>query len=200
MQGIINRRLSLFKALAKESDGRLKVLASEKDQEIFRRLGKENLTVHPWEEVHPSLFAIVHVSNKYPGMRMIKNYLNQFHERTGFQSFGRVRMNLITPAYVAEKLSASVGDTKRCRSSLLREALTDLDILRLIPNDVFAPKVGAGAENLNINLSFDARARVLDMTVDQFVELAYHFEKWPFKPANFDVSAIDPDFKHRKRM
>ncbi|CAG8744402.1 445_t:CDS:2, partial [Acaulospora morrowiae] len=129
-----------IKELSKESDGRLEVLVSERESETFKQLKKKNLTVHPWKEVHPSLFAVVHVPNKFSGAIMIKNYLNQFHDRTGFQSFGRVRMNLITPAYVAEKLEASVGDIKRCKSSLLREALSDLEMLMVIPNDVYAPK------------------------------------------------------------
>ncbi|RHZ68225.1 hypothetical protein Glove_296g64 [Diversispora epigaea] len=228
-----------------ESDSRLQILEVKKVLDYNNWISDVQVESHPWEEVHPSLFSIVHVPNKWHGIHMLGQYLKDFHQRSGIQSFGRVRMNLITPSFAAEKLSASVGDSKRSKLSFMREAVSELEILRLIPEDAFQPKgihvlynmtpkveskiskevpletfeyvlshmvlkknasirdmlykLGAGAENININLTFDSRIAVIDATVDQLVELTYHFEKWPFRPPDFDMNSIDPDFRHRKR-
>ncbi|CAG8572540.1 2421_t:CDS:2 [Diversispora eburnea] len=207
-----------------ESDNRLQILEVKKVLNQNDWISDIQVESHPWEE---------------------GQYLKDFHRRSGIQKFGRVRMNLITPSFAAEKLSASTGDSKRSKLSFMREAVSELEILRLIPEDAFQPKgihvlysmipmaeskiskevpletfefilshmvlkknapirdmlykLGAGAENININLTFDSRKAVVDATVDHLVELAYHFEKWPFRPPDFDMNSIDPDFKHRKR-
>ncbi|CAG8661888.1 9466_t:CDS:2 [Gigaspora rosea] len=114
--------------LAEESSGRLEVtqaennivskFASNKLEVICSWLQKEKLAdmqVYPWEE--------------------------DFYNRSGFQTYGRVRTNVFMPAYLYEKNMAMLGDIKRCKQGVVMESLANIDILRMIPERAYTPKL-----------------------------------------------------------
>lgn len=241
--------------LAEESSGRLEVtqaennivskFASNKLEVICSWLQKEKLAdiqVYPWEEVHPSLISIFHLPDKMNGDYLLNQIMQDFYNRSGFQTYGRVRTNVFMPAYLYEKNMAMLGDIKRCKQGVVMESLANIDILRMIPERAYTPKsinvllsltpqvqpklkaqldvfeyvlrhvlskktvplcdimstLGAGAESLTKNLSFDSRVPVKDLKVEQFIELAQIFEQWPFRPVNLHV-AFNENYKRRRR-
>ncbi|CAG8757668.1 17154_t:CDS:2 [Gigaspora margarita] len=270
-----------------ESSGRLEVtqaennivskFASNKLEVICSWLQKEKLAdiqVYPWEEVHPSLISIFHLPDKMNGDYLLNQIMQDFYNRSGFQTYGRVRTNVFMPAYLYEKNMAMLGDIKRCKQGVVMESLANIDILRMIPERAYTPKsinvllsltpqvqpklkaqldvfeyvlrhvlskktvplcdimrheifclclvtdickaisfpviivkyfniysnstLGAGAESLTKNLSFDSRVPVKDLKVEQFIELAQIFEQWPFRPVNLHV-AFNENYKRRRR-
>ncbi|CAG8559809.1 3312_t:CDS:2 [Dentiscutata erythropus] len=140
--------------LAEESSGRLEVtqaennivskFASNKLEIICSWLQKEKLAdtqVYPWEEVHPSLVSIFHLPDKMNGDYLLNQIMQDFYNRSGFQAYGRVRTNVFMPAYLYEKNMAMLGDIKRCKQGVVMESLANIDILRVIPERAYTPKL-----------------------------------------------------------
>ncbi|CAG8650485.1 810_t:CDS:2, partial [Paraglomus occultum] len=51
--------------------------------------------------------------------------------------------------------------------------------------------LGAGADVLLNDLSFNPDIRVVDMTAEQFIEVAEIFDEWPHRPSTLLLTDID---------
>ncbi|CAG8829256.1 36546_t:CDS:2, partial [Racocetra persica] len=93
-------------------------------------------------------------------------------------------------AYTPKSINVLLSLTPQAQPKLTAQ----LDVFEYVLRHVLSKKtvplcdtistLGAGAESLIKNLSFDSQVLVKDTTVEQFIELAQIFEQWPFRPVN----------------
>ncbi|CAG8754399.1 17954_t:CDS:2 [Cetraspora pellucida] len=107
-------------------------------------------------------------------------------------------------AYTPKSINVLLSLTPQAQPKLKAQFDVFEYVLRHVLSKKSAPlcdtisTLGAGAESLIKNLSFDSQILVKDISVEQFIELAQIFEQWPFRPVNLHA-AFNENHKRRRR-
>ncbi|CAG8668762.1 13532_t:CDS:2 [Funneliformis mosseae] len=179
------RYVNELSTLVKESDGRLEIL----NIDIYKwdtydhiKTHLTHIQIHPWEE------------EKAAEKLLAKEGELQRHKlKIELEAIADVEIQCalfgVTPL-VEPKLQGSWHTFEFVIKTLMsRKNAKVIEMLSTL---------GAGANTLAKDLSFDLNIPVRNMTAENYSELSIIFDKWPFKPDYIDDIYLPPQ-KHRKR-
>ncbi|KAI0769349.1 S-adenosyl-L-methionine-dependent methyltransferase [Trametes elegans] len=89
----------------------------------------EGLQPQPWEGESPNLQFVAHINLNVKGEQLLAQFLRCIPEHSWLFQYGRVPMSLLLSDYVWQRLTAPPGDMKRCKLSVIGEAVAELQTI-----------------------------------------------------------------------
>ncbi|CAG8536169.1 8892_t:CDS:2 [Paraglomus brasilianum] len=155
--------------------------------------------VFPWEQEHPSLVFV----GQLPKDRSFHNaqwlnWMSCIVRRNFVYEFGRVRTFLFCRSDFAQVEHTLLSITPHADIKLkgpnwdaFAYIIRQLFLVKTVMLSKSIKSLGAGADVLLKGVSFNPDIRVVDMTAEQFIEIAEIFDEWPHRPSALLLTDVD---------